>query len=558
MDKKQNHGKSIYNRIPLSRNSKVTLVLRVLIISFCCIFFPFEAIIDSRLEKIELNSYLYNKGLLFIKSKTYQTFIDIVTTILGTNEAIMVYISIIYIIVHPFIGLKLILVYSGFQYLITVLKLIYQSHRPFWNSDKVVTLCKNSYPTPSLTFFSCCFFYLYVLIGIYMFQRKKFSFKQKAIIFTIYLGFISALYFMFVTTLFIYHHQAVYNIIMSIVSIAVLIDYDSKIYNFIFNSLKNLYNTRVYKMKIFYLVLGLFVLEYLSIFFIEDKSENKIKENLRKNKYCTEEDIETFGIKECVLNTSFISGLVGAFWGSAYTVEKKVGKWWDKNDKKKITIKVICTLVVCGIFITILYLSKSLKSRFELYFGLKTILIFLQSYCIFGLLPVFFQYINYNNFYEKQSYEKINLNITNENDVHLFRKSIFIHEKRGKSEINLLIDDDAKIEKKDKEKEKVKEQGKKEDKTYEDNNLKENNFFDNRKDSINDSELEGDDDNKKENEPFSMIINNLEEINEEEGDYELELDIKINEKTKEEIDKLKQNLINTKNDDDGNDNDEDE
>lgn len=557
MDKKQNHGKSIYNRIPLSRNSKVTLVLRVLIISFCCIFFPFEAIIDSRLEKIELNSYLYNKGLLFIKSKTYQTFIDIVTTILGTNDAIMVYISIIYIIVHPFIGLKLILVYSGFQYLITVLKLIYQSHRPFWNSDKVVTLCKNSYPTPSLTFFSCCFFYLYVLIGIYMFQRKKFSFKQKAIIFTIYLGFISALYFMFVTTLFIYHHQAVYNIIMSIVSIAVLIDYDSKIYNFIFNSLKNLYNTRVYKMKIFYLVLGLFVLEYLSIFFIEDKSENKIKENLRKNKYCTEEDIETFGIKECVLNTSFISGLVGAFWGSAYTVEKKVGKWWDKNDKKKITIKVICTLVVCGIFITILYLSKSLKSRFELYFGLKTILIFLQSYCIFGLLPVFFQYINYNNSYEKQSYEKINLNITNENDVHLFRKSIFIHEKRGKSEINLLIDDDAKIETKDKEKEKVKEQGKKEDKKYEDNNLKENNFFDNKKDSINDSELEGDDD-KKENEPFSMIINNLEEINEEEGDYELELDIKINEKTKEEIDKLKQNLINTKNDDDGNDNDEDE
>ena len=551
MDKRINRGRSIY-KIPLSRKSKVTLVLRVLIISFCCIFFPFEAIIDSRLEKIELNSYLYNKGLLFIKSKTIQSFIDIVTTILGTNDALMVYISIIYIIVHPFIGLKLILVCSVFQYLITVLKLIYQSHRPFWNSEKVITLCKNSYPTPSLTFFFCCFFYLYVLIGLYMFKRKKFSFKQKILIFTIYSGFTSGLYFMFVTTLFIYHHQAVYNIIMAIVSVAVLIDYDSKIYNFIFNSLKNLYNTRVYKMKIFYFVLGLFVLEYLSLFFIEDKNENKIKENLRKNKYCTEEDLATFGIKEAVLNTSFIAGLVGAFWGSSYTVEKKVGKWWDKNDKKKIIIKVSCTLVVCGIFITIFYLSKSLKSRFELYFGLKTILNFLQSYCIFGLMPVFFQHINYNDSYEKQSYEKINLNIINEDDVHLFRKSIFINEKRGKGDLIHLTDNDAKMEKKDKEKGKEEEQKKKEVENNEDKNLKEDDFFDNKKDSINDSEFEGDD-NKKENEPFSMIINNLEEINEEEGDYELELDIKINEKSKKEIDKLKQNLINTKNDDDDED-----
>ena len=72
---------------------------------------------------------------------------------------------------------------------------------------------------------------------------------------------------MFITTFFFYHHQIVYNIILSIVAIVFLIDYDTKIYNFIFKSLKNLYNTRVYKMKIFYFVTGLFILGYLGLFF---------------------------------------------------------------------------------------------------------------------------------------------------------------------------------------------------------------------------------------------------------------------------------------------------
>ena len=224
-------GTNFYRKITLTDKSKKTLILRVIIISLCCIFFPLEAIIDGSLEEIEINSYIYNRNQLFIKSETYQQFVNILTIILGTNDSIMIYISIVYIIIHPFIGLKLILVSSISQYIITVMQIIYQAQRPFWDSDQVETICKNSYPNPSLTFFYCGFFYIYLFISFKMFNKKKFQTMKKIILFVIYFSFIAVLYFMFITSFFLYHHQIVYNIIMSLVVIVLLIDFDSKIYN---------------------------------------------------------------------------------------------------------------------------------------------------------------------------------------------------------------------------------------------------------------------------------------------------------------------------------------
>ena len=79
-------------------------------------------------------------------------------------------------------------------------------------------------------------------------------------------------------------------------------------------------------MKIFYFVTGLFILGYLGLFFIEENNKNEIINNIQKNKDCTEYDIDTFGLKEAILNTSFLVGLIGAFWGASFTVEKKSGK----------------------------------------------------------------------------------------------------------------------------------------------------------------------------------------------------------------------------------------
>lgn len=533
-----------FSKISLSKKSKITLVLRVMIISFCCLFFSFGAIVDRGLEEIEINSFLNNKFLSNDNSETFEYFVNYTTIILGSYQAIGVYINIIYLVVHPFMGLKLILVCTLSQYLIVILQVLYESHRPSWDSVNIKSIvCRNTFPNPSLYLFYSAFFYLYLFINFNMFKKKKFTSKQKIIIMVIYLIYLGINFLLYIVDFFLYYHQIVYTLILSLVVIVILIDYETRIYNFIFNSLKNLYNTRVYKMKIFYLVSGLFTFGYLGLFFIEDSEDlSTVRMNIIKkdDKECIK-GIKTLGKKESILYTSFLGALVGAFWGASFTVEKKVGKWWSKKSRKKSFIKIICILFICGIFITLDILMEELKNRYELLFVLKIILNYFESYCIFGLMPLFFQKIGYNDDYISQSYEKINLKLTNEDDVQLFRKSIFINENKGKKDVFVVLDREEKNKKDDK---------------NENKNLKEDENIINlkpEKDSINndikeDISFEKKEENKKNQkdiEPKSMIIKNLVEMGEDEGDYEFDIENEKLNKSLGSIDKLKEDLINT-------------
>ena len=56
------------------------------------------------------------------------------------------------------------------------------------------------------------------------------------------------------------------------------------------------------------------------------------------------------------------------------------------------------------------------------------------------LCHFFFEKIKYNEIPYKKSYEKINIKLTNENDVQLFRKSIFINETKGKNDVFVVLD----------------------------------------------------------------------------------------------------------------------
>ena len=47
-------GNIYYHKISLTKKSRITIVLRMILISFCCIFFPLEAILDSGLAKMEI------------------------------------------------------------------------------------------------------------------------------------------------------------------------------------------------------------------------------------------------------------------------------------------------------------------------------------------------------------------------------------------------------------------------------------------------------------------------------------------------------------------------
>jgi len=512
-EKKRNNN-IIYDKIILSTKSKINVFLRAMIISLCCFFFPFEAIVDNRLQQIEFQLYVENKFLSFllpkelVNSQSFYSFIDYLMKIIGTSDSIMVIISIIYLNFHPFIGLKLILISSITQYFVIMLQILFQAHRPYWDLEEFETICRNTYPNPSSRLFYSSFFYLYAIISFNLLKKKKFSLIQKFFISFFYIIILGVLLIMFGGIYLLYLHQIVYTFVISIVVIALLIDLDTKIHNFIFNSLKNVYNTRLYKMKIFFYICGLFFGGFISLYFIEENDINKIKDKISQNSKCSDDDLKMFGIKQGLLNMSFLSGVVGAFWGASFTVEKKVGKWWSKTSIKISIIKLIYVGIICTIFILTKYYIEILKSKFELYFALEIILDFLESYCIFGPLPLFFQHLGFNDNYTTKNYEKINVNLREENEIQFFRATIFEDEKKGKKNDGYVVID------RNENKNLIENKENEEDinKIYNNNENEKNN------DNIIEEKEEKD--NNEIYQPTSMIIKNLRKHEEEEGDFE--------------------------------------
>ena len=517
--------RTIYDKITLSSKSKINVILRTMIISLCCLFFPLEAVVANRLQDIELQLYVENELLSFllssklINSSTFHKILDYLMKIIGSKESIMIYISFLYLIVHPFIGLKLVLISGIAQYFVILLQIIFQAHRPYWDLEQSETICRNTYPNPSTILFYCSFFYLYSIISFNLLKKKKFSPLQKLIMSLSYIIALIILLIMFGGTYLLYIHQIIYSFIISIVMISLLIDVDTNIHNFIFNSLKNVYNTRIYRMKIFFYVCGLYFAGFISLYFIEEYDINKIKDKLNKNPKCDDDDKELFGIKQGFLNITFLSGVVGAFWGASFTVERKVGKWWSKRSIKKSIIKTINILVLCGFFIFIKYILKLVKNNFEIYFTFEAILDFYECYCIFGPLTLFFQHMGFNEEYITKSYEKINVNLRDEEDIQFYRTSIFESEKKGqKGDAFVVIDKMDNL-----------------DKNININDIKEKekkNEIDNLKKNKNLNELENIYEEKGENEeedneiyqPTSMIIKNVRKHEDEEADFEFYID----------------------------------
>ena len=519
--------RTIYDKITLSSKSKINVILRTMIISLCCFFFPLEAVVANRLQDIELKLYVENKVLSFllssklINSPTFHKFLDYLTKIIGSKESIMVYISILYLIIHPFIGLKLILISGIAQYFVILLQIIFQAHRPFWDLEESETICRNTYPNPSTILFYCSFFYLYSIISFNLLKKKKFSPLQKLIMSFGYIIVLIILLIMFGGTYLLYIHQIIYSFIISIVMISLLIDVDTNIHNFIFNSLKNVYNTRIYRMKIFFYVCGLYFAGFISLYFIEEYDINKIKDNLSKNSNCNDDDIELFGIKQGFLNITFLSGVIGAFWGASFTVERKVGKWWSKRSIKKSIIKIINIIVVCGFFIFIKYILKLIKNNFEIYFTFEAILDFYECYCIFGPLTLFFQHMGFNEEYVTKRYEKINVNLRDEEDIQFYRASIFESEKKGKKGDAFVVIDKMDNINKNININDIKESEKKNEI---DNLNKNQNQNLNRLENIYEEKAENEEEDNEIYQPTSMIIKNVRKHEDEEPDFEFYID----------------------------------
>ena len=204
-----------------------------------------------------------------------------------------------------------------------------------------------------------------------------------------------------------------------------MIDLDNIIHNFIYKMLKNVYKSRQYKMKILFYVLGMVISAVLMLYFIQDDNLNQVKENLKGSGKCSFFNLEYLGIKKSFLNIGNVIFIVGAFWGTSFTLENKINKWW--NDKLIISLfKVLLAIIINILFIFLNSLFSSLT--FEIIFLINCFNYFIRGYLIFGFLPYFY-----------------NLNNEINNDIDIFTTSIFSQDESKTMSDYLVIDYNKKL-----------------------------------------------------------------------------------------------------------------
>lgn len=442
---KKDNNQSVIDKISLSSKSKIFLILRVLMFCLLCVYFPLETIVYRKLEEME-NRLVISKVSTVISSSTlnsgwfyYLSYFS--NEILSGQESIIVYVGIIFMLFHPFIALKLVFITNITHFFITVLQCLYQSHRPFWNNpNNEIIFCPTNYGFPSGTFFLTTFFFLYMIITIRLMEKdKKLSILNKFIIFIFFFGIITYSAFIAIINSLNYIYQLIFSLSISLVVICFLIDIDTIIHNFILKSLKNVFKTRKYKMKIFFYILAMSVTTTILYFFVPTDDLNKVEDYLLQKKTCGVSDVEQLGLKKTFTDLSYIFGIIGAFWGASNAVENECGVWWEATFLN-LSLKVFCTLLLNCLYF---YLSTLIKhSSFELNFLLSGLKYFAHYYIVMGLLPIAFEKIGLNKKRDIEGEEGKGLSPEEKSNIQkknsqLFSKTIF-SQKFSKKDIKFL------------------------------------------------------------------------------------------------------------------------
>ena len=496
-------------KLNLNKKTKINLTLDFTLVTLFSIFFIMNIFLFSKMELIEqklykIKNHNYFSLLKIVDFNTFKIFKKasyIILSILAGLEFLILYINIIYLIFHPFIGLKLNFVINISHFGIIILKILLQGNRPFWKyqNNKLIeeTLCKTDYASPSPSIFFFSFFYLYSILSFQKLKKQKLKLLYRFFIFFIHLILIFIIILIFMGETFDeFFHQLIFSTVLGYILICFLLAKDKNIHNFIFQTLKNIYNARKYKIKIFFYITGLMIITLIASLFIDENNIYSIKQKLKNCK-----DVKLFGIKESLKDLDYLFNIVGAVWGSSFTLDKNLRKWWGKSSKAILIIRLIIIIIFNGAFITLKYFLPRIIIDAEFNFVINILINFLQNFLTFGIIPLIF--------------DKFGL-ISKDGQINLFKPSLFKKEKDD--EMIILNMDNNEEDKKEKEKDKnenkkeenakiniIKKENDKNDKDENINNINQKNIEENK-------EIYGD----------SNLVENVQNEDEEEGYLYLE------------------------------------
>ena len=416
----------------LTTNSKQKLAIRLILIILILIFIPFQNIVSNSLTLVEKN-YLFNHIQNLVSFETLsndspKNIFNIFKFLLN-KDFISGISCVLYILLHPYIALKMIYAVCIFFYVISISKCFYQSYRPLWEEDIIgnsgndIIECETSFSNPSGSIFILHFYFLYCIFCIKEFykQNKRLKIITKIILFMIYLGIIIFGYIFSLVYKLHYLHEIVFTNVITMILVCLLIELDKKIQRKFFNSTKTIFKTRKNKIKAFIFCFGLMFLAVLLYNFITLKSSLFSVENrLAMNNSCSQKQKEEIGLKSTFNDIPYIFCMMGAFWGVCLTIENNPGEWWyqpliiNENElskfkggilniiEEKINATEILLLVLKSIFIIIVFISiwfgfyKIPYISFEFNFFVLCLKYFIINFICTGIMPIIFGFFKMN------------------------------------------------------------------------------------------------------------------------------------------------------------------
>ena len=382
--------------ITIGRNVRFTKEHSILYITGLFLFsmlIIMQLIICTTLETIEqqklfpkLKSYI-SPGV--VSSTYFTSFSKAILTVISNKDSMMIYIGILYTVNQPLISFKILIAFNILHYLITLLKCLYQSGRPFWVLDEAVPLCSNSFGNPSSEFFVISFFMLYSIITIFPFTRSDKTKTTTLIqIFstTTHIALVLLSGIIFLVNKINYLHQVVFTLCLSLFIICNLLLVDKMLSSFIGNATQNTFTMRKYKVKFFFFGVVFIMGAVVMYLFMGETNLNMIRHNLVQNTYCSLSEVNKLGIASTFMDVAYVNGIVGSFWGMALTVERHCTKWW-KVSYAVLTVRAV-VVGAFGVAWVLLFEHLPRHEVYEFDFVMNCVKYFYYYYLVMGVFPL--------------------------------------------------------------------------------------------------------------------------------------------------------------------------
>lgn len=323
----------------LSKPTSLKLYLKGSLILLLIIILPLQLIMSEALQNAEseilykIQSSMISPGL---------TWIGNIFLYIGRPNSLCVIGPVLYHMMNPRFGIKVIMVNCLIIYVQCITKMIYCEPRPYWVNDKIEGLgCERGYGSPSNQVVFALTGYVYILANID--YKDRWVIKSLAMIVAILINAMIFFFEIYLGDQFI--HQIFISICYAWIYLVISISLDSYINRLVFKSAVDYTRSRSYIVYWFLITMGLLT---FSIFIFSMITSNRPVSVLwisNAKNYC--ELTFDLGSSYTFFHTSFIFYNLGVISGSLYT-HSYFGEFWYETGMITRAIRSLISLVMTG------------------------------------------------------------------------------------------------------------------------------------------------------------------------------------------------------------------